>query len=179
LAKSPPGTWVIEKLERRHDRSPFDCGEASLNDWLKLRAGQYERKDLARIYVAVRAGNSLVVGYYAIATHQVAYEVLTADQAKGLPRMDVPVVLLGRLAVDRSVHGQGLGSLLLVDALRRTESLADEIGIRAVEVDAIDDAASAFYIRFGFTPLADDPRHLYLPIQAIRRMGLAAPAGRS
>ncbi len=175
MAKAPPGTWAIEKLDRRQDRSAFDCGQQTLNDWLTLRASQYEKKDLARTWVAVRAGQAVVVGYYAIATHRVRHEVLTEDQAKGLPRIDVPVVLLGRLAVDRSVQGQGLGSLLLVDALRRAEYLADLIGIRAVEVDAIDEAARSFYLRYGFTPLTDDPRHLYLPLQAIRRMGLPSP----
>jgi GNAT superfamily N-acetyltransferase len=175
LAKAPPGTWAIEKLTRRHDRTAFDCGQKTLNDWLMLRASQYEKKDLARTYVAVRAGEAVVVGYYAIATHRVRQEDLPEDQARGLPRIDVPVVLLGRLAVDRSVQGQGLGSLLLVDALRRAEHLADSIGIRAVEVDALDEAARAFYLRYGFTPLADDPRHLFLPMQAIRRMGLSSP----
>jgi GNAT superfamily N-acetyltransferase len=177
LAKAPPGTWAIEKLARRHDRTAFDCGQPALNDWLKLRAGQHEKKDMARTYVAVRAGGAMVLGYYALATHRVAYEALTSDQAKGLPRIDVPVVLLGRLGVDRSVHGQGLGALLLVDALRRAEHLAGQVGIRAVEVDAIDDDARAFYVRFGFTALADDPRHLYLPIQTIRRMGLSLVGG--
>jgi GNAT superfamily N-acetyltransferase len=174
LAKAPPGTWAIEKLDRRHDRTAFDCGQRALNDWLKLRASQYEKKDLARTYVAVRAGEVVVVGYYALATHRVCHDVLPADQAKGVPRIDVPVVLLGRLAVDRSVQGQGLGELLLVDALRRAEHLADFIGIRAVEVDALDEVARLFYLRYGFTPLADDPRHLFLPMQAIRRMGLSS-----
>lgn len=172
LAKAPPGTWVIEKLSRRHDRAAFDCGHPSFDDWLRLRAGQYEKKDLARTYVAVRTGEVVVVGYYAIAAHRVSYEALTEDQAKGLPRIDVPVLLLGRLAVDRGAQGQGLGSLLLVDALRRAHHLSDQIGFRAVEVDAIDDAARAFYLRFGFASLADDPRHLYLQVQAIRRLGL-------
>src|SRR5271168_4307035 len=102
----------------------------------------------------------MVVGYYAISTHGVRREDLPDDQAKGLPRIDVPVVLLGRLAVDRSAQGCGLGSLLLMDALRRIELLSDEVGIRAVEVDAIDDAARNFYLKFGFMPLIDDPNHL-------------------
>jgi GNAT superfamily N-acetyltransferase len=175
LAKAPPGTWTIEKLDRRHDRAVFSCGQQILDDWLKLRANQYQKKDLARTYVAVRTGEDAVVGYYALATHRVCYDALSEAQAKGLPRIDIPVILLGRLAVDRSVQGQGLGSLLLVDALRRAEQLANLIGIRAVEVDAIDEAARTFHLRYGFTPLNDDPRHLYLPMQAIRRMGLSSP----
>ena len=94
-----------------------------------------------------------------------------------MPRLDVPVVLLGRLAVDRSVQGQGLGSLLLIDALRRAQHLAEHVGIRAVEVDAIDEAARQFYSRFGFVPLLDDPNHLFLPMPVIRKLGLPPFAG--
>jgi GNAT superfamily N-acetyltransferase len=177
LASEPAASWVIERLGRQHDRTTFGCGQPLLDDWLKLRAGQYEKKNLARTYVAVRPGDTAVRGYYAISSHRVAFEALPDDQAKGLPRIDVPVILLGRLAVDRSCQGQGLGALLLIDALRRAQFLADRIGIRALEVDAIDDAARDFYQRFGFTPLADAPRHLYLPLQAIRGLQLPPLGG--
>jgi GNAT superfamily N-acetyltransferase len=177
LAANPPTDWLIERLERRHDRTAFACRQAALDDWLKLRAGQYEKKDLARTYVAVRRGEPAVLGYYAITAHRVSYEALPEEQAKGLPRIDVPVLLLGRLAVDRTVQGQGLGALLLVDALRRAEHLAEAVGIRAVEVDAIDDGARRFYLKFGFVPLADHPKHLFLPMQVIRKLGLPPMAG--
>jgi GNAT superfamily N-acetyltransferase len=162
--------WSIEPLNRAHDRTQFDCGQSTLNDWLSVRAGQFERKDLSRTFVAVEAGDQVVRGYYALATHRVMFDQLPPDAAKGLPRLDVPVVLLGRLAVDLTVQGQGLGSILLIDALRRTAQLAREIGIRAVKVDAIDDAARSFYLKFGFRPLLDDPRHLFLPMQEIRKL---------
>jgi GNAT superfamily N-acetyltransferase len=173
LAANPAAPWVIERLARGHDRSAFDCGQAPLNDWLKLRAGQYAKKDLARTYVAVRPGQMVVTGYYAISTHRVSYEALPPDQAKGLPKIDVPVVLLGRLAVDRTAQGQGLGSLLLIDALRRAQHISGEVGIRAVEVDALDDAARRFYLRFGFVSLIDDPNHLFLAMHVIRKLGLS------
>jgi GNAT superfamily N-acetyltransferase len=121
---------VIDGLTPEHDRATFDCGHAVLDDWLKQRAGQFDRRDLARTYVAVRSGERRVLGYYAISTHGVRREDLPDDQAKGLPRIDVPVVLLGRLAVDRSAQGSGLGSLLMIDALRRIELLAEQVGIR-------------------------------------------------
>lgn len=177
MASELAANWVIERLGRQHDRTTFACGQPLLDDWLKLRAGQYEKKDLARTYVAVRPADTAVRGYYAISSHRVAFEALPDDQAKGLPRIDVPVILLGRLAVDRSCQGQGLGALLLIDALRRAQFLADQIGIRAVEVDAIDDPARDFYLRFGFTLLADAPRHLYLPTQVIRGLDLPPLGG--
>jgi GNAT superfamily N-acetyltransferase len=114
----------------------------------------------------------LVVGYYAISTHRVVYEALPAAEAKGLPRLDLPLVLIGRLAVDHTVQGQGLGALLLVDALRRSLQISEQVGIRAVEVDALDDAARNFYLKFGFRSLLDDPRHLFLPMHEIRKLKL-------
>ena len=177
MAEQTEAGWVIEKLGKLHDRSIFTCGNPILDDWLRQRAGQFEKRDLARTYVAVRRGLSIVLGYYALSTHRVGYEALPDEQAKGLPRLDVPVVLLGRLAVDRTVQGQGLGALLLVDALRRAEYLAEQVGIRAVEVDAIDDAARRFYLKFGFVPLLDGPQHLFLSMQLIRKLRLPPLGG--
>ena len=143
-----------------------------LNEWLKDRASQFDRRDLSRTFVATRPEAVLVVGYYAISTHRVVYDALPAAESKGLPRLDVPVVLIGRLAVDQSVQGQGLGALLLVDALRRSLQISGQVGIRAVEVDALDDAAMNFYFKFGFRPLLDDSRHLFLPMHEIRKLKL-------
>jgi GNAT superfamily N-acetyltransferase len=172
LGKSSPPGRVVERLEGRHDRSAFDCGQPALNDWLKTRAGQFDRKDLARTFVAVRPGEPCVLGYYALASHRVRFEALPEDQAKGLPKIDVPVVLLGRLAVDLSTQGQGLGSFLLIDALRRALDVSTVIGIRAVEVDAIDERSRSFYLKYGFVSLLDDPSHLFLPIRVIRKLAL-------
>ncbi len=167
--------WEIQRFDRSHDRSQFDCGIAQLNDWLRERVGQYERRDLARTYVAVPTGMSQVHGYYALSAHRVSHEVVPSDQAKGLPRLDVPVVLLGRLAVDKSVQGQGLGALLLLDALARSVNVSRQIGARVVEVDAFDESARSFYLKYGFVPLLDDQRHLFLPMQIDRKLNLPAP----
>ena len=170
MANDPDFAWIIERLAKSHDRSPFSCGQAVLDDWLKMRAGQFDRKDLARTFVAVEPKQSRVFAYYALASHRVRYEALPADQAKGLSRMDVPVLLLGRLAVDQCMHGKGLGSFLLIDALRRTLQVSEEIGIRAVEVDALDQRARSFYLKYGFAPLLDNPNHLYLPLHVIGKL---------
>ncbi|MFY7700474.1 MAG: GNAT family N-acetyltransferase [Burkholderiaceae bacterium] len=164
--------WTIRRLDKDHDRSAFDCGQPMLNEWLKDRAGQFDRRDLSRTFVATSREEVLVVGYYAISTHRVVYEALPAAEAKRLPRLDLPLVLIGRLAVDHTVQGQGLGALLLVDALRRSLQISEQVGIRAVEVDALDDAARNFYLKFGFRSLLDDPRHLFLPMHEIRKLKL-------
>lgn len=165
--------WIIEPFDRqRHDRTAFDCGVQVLNEWIETKVGQFEKRDLARAYVLVRQGECIVQGYYALSNHAVAYETLPDDQAKGLPRIDMPVVLIGRLAVDRSVQGQKLGEFLLIDALRRCEYLAGKIGVQAIEVDALDAAAARFYAKYGFLALADDPHHLLLPMRVVRKLKL-------
>lgn len=170
--------WDIQKLDKSHDRASFDCGKPPLDEWLRRQAGQYERKGLSRTYVAVRKGHLAVLGYYAVSNHRVSYDVVPPEQAKGLPRVDVPVILLGRLAVDKTVQGQGLGALLLIDALRRANHVSQQIGVRAVEVDAIDDAAREFYMKYGFVSLEDDRRHLYLPMQVVRKLDLPPLGGK-
>ena len=165
--------WTIEPFDRdKHDRATFDCGIAMLNDWIRTKAGQFERRDLARVYVLVEQGQHMVKGYYALASHTVIYHALPLDQAKGLPQIDVPVLLIGRLAIDQLVQRQKLGEFLLIDALRRAEYLATKIGIRAIEVDAINDTARRFYEHYGFLALMDDPRHLFLPVSVVRDLHL-------
>lgn len=164
--------WTIRRLDKSHDRTAFDCGQSMLNEWIKDRAGQFDRRGLSRTFVATRPDHLAVIGYYAICSHRVVYEMLPDAEAKGIPRLDVPVVLIGRLAVHRSEQGQELGALLLVDALRRSANISEQVRIRAVEVDAIGDAARSFYLKFGFRPLLDDPRHLFLPMHEIRKLRL-------
>ena len=164
--------WTIRRLEKRHDRSVFACGQPLLDEWLSERAGQFDRRDLSRTFVATRPDDMIVRGYYSLSTHRVVYDALPTVEAKTLPRLDVPVVLIGRLAVDRSVQGRGLGAMLLIDALRRAVQLSANVGIRAVEVDALNEAARGFYTKFGFRRLLDDPRHLFLPLHEIRQLRL-------
>jgi GNAT superfamily N-acetyltransferase len=159
--------WYIERLARAHERGEFCCGKAPLDAFLRSLVSQYEKRRLGRTYVAVRQGEPRVWGYYTLAAGAVSYDNLPAEAARKLPRHSVPVILLARLAVDQAVQGQGLGGALLEDALRRCLSLADQLGIYAVEVDAIDEQAKSFYLKYGFLPLPDDPLHLYLPVSTL------------
>jgi GNAT superfamily N-acetyltransferase len=159
--------WLIESLDRSHERGLFSCGQPALDDFLRTLVSQYEKRRLGKTYVAVRPGETLVIGYYTLASGAVSFAHLPKAAAKKFPRHPVPVALLARLAVDRSMQGKGLGAALLVDALRRVSVLAKHLGIHAVEVDAIDAAARAFYEKFGFVRLLDNDLHLYLPIATI------------
>jgi GNAT superfamily N-acetyltransferase len=162
--------WRIERLDRSHERGEFTCGKPPLDDFLRVLVNQYEKRNLGRTYVAVRMGEKRVSGYYTLATGAVSFQDLPHAAAKKLPKHPVPVILLARLAVDRGVQGQGLGQALLFDALRRCLELADRLGFHAVEVDAIDQQAQAFYSKYGFAPLLDRERHLYLPVATIRQV---------
>jgi GNAT superfamily N-acetyltransferase len=162
------GEWRIERLDRDHVREGCDCGKPSLNDFLRALVGQYEKRNLGRTYVALPESDRRVLGYYTLAGGSIDAEGLPANQAKKLPRHAVPVVLLARLAVDRNVHGRGLGGHLLRDALTRSLDLSERVGIHAVVVDALDAEAKAFYERFGFLPLTDDAMRLFLPMRSIR-----------
>jgi len=161
------GEWLIERWDRSHERGEFHCGQAALDDFLHAFVSQYEKRRLGRTYVAVPAGEKRVLGYYTLASGAIPFEHLPAKAAKKLPRHPVPAALLARLAVDRSAQGRGLGTFLLMDALKRCWDLSGQLGIHAVVVEAIDDSARAFYEKFGFAPLQDNPLHLYLPITIV------------
>lgn len=155
-----------------HDRSGFSCGHASLDEFIRRYAGQNEKSGMSRTFVAVRPGETRVAGYFVLAAGSVAYETLSESQRKRLPRYPVPTAHLGRLAVDRSAQGRGLGSYLLMDALCRVAAADRHIGVHAVEVVAIDDAAKRFYLKYGFAELLDDPRHLFIAMRTVRALGL-------
>ncbi len=159
--------WEIVPFGKQHERVAFTCGNASLDEFLHTRVSQYEKRKLGKTFVLVKSDEPAIRGFYTLAAGAISFEYLPAKSSKKLPKHPVPVVLLARLAVDVSVQGQRLGERLLLDALRRSLELSQKLGIHAVEVDAIDDAAAQFYARYGFISLNDDSHHLYLPIASI------------
>ena len=160
----------IVRLDTSHKKSEFDCGREELNEFLSRYAGQNARNGISVTYVAIAEGSDDILGFYSISNGEVAHRDLPESEARKLPRYPVPVVRIGRLATSTSARGQGIGKLLLIDALQRTLNLSEEIGIRAVEVDAKTPEARAFYSQYGFVRLADDELHLYLAIGTIRKL---------
>jgi GNAT superfamily N-acetyltransferase len=159
--------FVIDKLRRDHDWSDFDCGNPSLNAWLQKFAWTSQQADSARTYVALE--DDRVVGYYALTTGSVHKHESPRRVAKGLANHPIGIVLLARLAVDRTQQGRGLGKALLFDALTRIAEAADIVAVRAVMVHAIDEAARRFYRHFGFEPSPLDPFRLMLLLKDVRR----------
>lgn len=162
---------VVEPLARGHDREGFDCGEPALNDYLRRQAMQDVRRGVSRVYVAHEYGSSKVLGWYTLSATSFSKEHLPEAQAKRLPHYPVPAALLGRLAVDRSYQGQGLGRFLLFDAFHRVLHVAQTLAVYALVVDAKNDDARMFYERYGFLRLPDTPSRLFIPIETLRLAG--------
>ena len=161
--------WLIEQLADHHERGAFSCGKENLDAFIRMHAGQYARRNIGQTFVAVRPGERAVIGYFTLAASAVDFAHLPAGLAKKLPKHPVPTILLGRLAVDVSTRGKGLGRDLLADALSRVLRIADEVGVFGIHTHAIDDDAKAFYTKFSFVSLLDQDRHMVLPISTLRK----------
>jgi GNAT superfamily N-acetyltransferase len=155
-------------LSLDHDYSAFDCGSEPLNTYLKRFAWTNQQAGAARTYVAARG--EVVVGYYTLAYGSVEPRAAPARVLKGLARHPIPVMVLARLAVDRTERGRGLGKGLLKDALLRTLQAADIAGLRAMVVHAKDEAARGFYERFNFVRSPIDEHHLMLLLKDLRKI---------
>ena len=169
----------LEPLAGHHNRKGFECGAAALNDWLRKTALQHQGRGISRTFVAVPLDNTVVrqyhglgyadvragtiLGFYALASAVVLFDDLPLEFAKRYPRQ-IPVTRLGRLAVRLDMQGQGLGRLLLADAISRAKTAAQAVGSAGIFVDAKDQDSAGFYQSFGFSPCADQPHKLFLPI---------------
>ncbi len=158
---SPP-----ERLSPNHDLSQFECGELALDDWLRKRAQKNDESGASRTYVV--SVRKKVVGYYALAVGAVAHVAAPGRIRRNMPD-PIPVMVVGRLAIDRSMQGQSLGAALLRDAVLRTLQAAEIAGIRAILVHAISERAKSFYQKWGFIPSPVEPMTLMITMEEARR----------
>lgn len=158
---------AVAKLDASHEVDGFDCRKEPLDRFLKRFALVNQKAGTAQTYVACRGGRR-VLGYYSLAVGAVEHANAPERVGKGLARHPIPIMLLARLAVDRSEQGRGLGKALLRDALLRTAQAADIAGIRALLVHAKDDEARAWYERFDFEPSPTESFHLFLLLKDLR-----------
>lgn len=156
----------IERLDRDHDLSQFESGNADLDGWLRRHALAAQDMDSARTFVFVRQGR--IVGYFSLTMGSVRRERAPPRLVRGLPGYPVGMVLLARLAVDRQEQGQRLGSLLLTEALRRAVLAGEAAAARLVVVDAVDEGTAAFCRRHGFVEAPGYPLRLYQRMKDIR-----------
>jgi GNAT superfamily N-acetyltransferase len=164
--------YLTAILDATHKKSKFFCGKVVLDNYLHAQASQDQKKKAALCFVLTDAEN-VVIGYYTLSGGSIPRSQIPDDVIKKLklPRyIDMPVTLLGRLAVDTQFKGQRLGSNLLIDALKRSfEASVASVASFAVVVDPIDEEAESFYTKFGFMPLTDSKR-MFFPMKTIEAL---------
>lgn len=166
-----PAEWRVKPLNRAHNRNSFDCGESNLNAYLARYAIQNEVLNITRTFVAVEEKlPEQILGFYSLTGSTIDKCNLPASAIKRFPNYPVPIVRLARLAVDNGIKGKGLGEYLLMDALDRSLTVADNQGCVSVIVDAMHERAKQFYEKYEFEVLPNQPLTLWLPIAAIRKL---------
>jgi ribosomal protein S18 acetylase RimI-like enzyme len=164
--------YLSQVLGDDHHLDAFTCGKDPLDDWLKTQARRAQGAGTARTYVWIRPGSPDVLAYFSIAPTQVVRAEVPSKLTGGYSV--IPAYLLARLALDHTLHGQGLGGQLLLDALARIVDAATVGGGRLIVVDAVDDQAAAFYRRHDFVTVGDSPR-LYLKVTTAETVLAKAP----
>jgi len=164
-------TELTENLNPNHRKKEFSCGKAILDDYLHKQANQDIKRKLAACFVLIDKETNLLRGYYTLANNSIAQDLIPTEFQKKLPNSykSIPATLLGRLAIDTRFQKQGVGKLLLIDALKRSYDISQSIGSFAVVVDPIDDNAEQFYENYGFIKLPDSGK-MFLPMQTIRTL---------
>lgn len=158
----------IVPLSRRHDRENFDCGVGELNDYLMKTAIQHMKKGISRTFVLTDSGTpATILGFFTLAGCEVMTSGLPAGYAGKYPAK-APAAKLARLAVSTYRQRQGLGTIMMVESMKRSFAVADSIGIIGIFVDAKNAEARTYYEQFGFIPLREDPLALFLPLKTLR-----------
>lgn len=160
----------IRRLREDDARDSFCCGDESLDAFFCTCAGQYERRHLGRTYVAIDPDATCVLGFYTISAGSLGCDLLPRSLAKKLPKHPLPTVHIGRLAVDQSAQGKGIGEALLMHALHTALELSSQLGVCLVDVRALHEKAADFYRKYGFLPLEDHPLHLFLPMATVQTL---------
>ena len=166
MSGAPPALSAPEPLREHHDLDSFQCGVASLDDWLKRRARANQVGGASRTYII--APGARAIGYYCLASGAVAAIEAPGKLRRNMPD-PIPMAVLGRLAIDREWQGGRIGVALLQDAVLRAAQAAEIIGIRGVLVHAVSDEARTFYEHHGFVQSPADSRILLLSLLNLRR----------
>lgn len=168
---APRPDLKIEALASHHDRAGFSCGVDSLDRYFRTQAVQDVRRKANGVFVLVESGKpDIVLGYYSLCATALVQGDVPVPARRHVPRYPlVSATLVGRLAVSEAWQGEGLGALLLADAVRRAHASADTVGSSMLVVDALNERAAAFYSGFGFLRLPDSLR-LVLPMRSIEQM---------
>lgn len=162
---------LTEVLNPKHKKKEFSCGKQILDNYLHRQANQDVKRKLSACFVIEETKSELIQGYYTLANNSLPLSLIPADLQKKLPKSysSIPTTLLGRLAIDCRFQGEGLGRLLLIDALYKSYEISKTVGSFAVVVDPIDKDAENFYEKYGFIKLPDSGK-MFLAMQTIKNL---------
>lgn len=162
---------ISEPLNSKHKKSEFSCGKEMLDNYLHKQASQDIKRKLSVCFVIKEVETDLIKGYYTLSNNSIPLELVPNEICEKLPRSyeAIPTILLGRLAIDNKFQAQGIGKLILIDALKRSYELSKTIGSFAVVVDPIDKDAERFYDKYGFIKLPDSGK-MFLPMKTIGQL---------
>lgn len=166
--------YLTVPLEKAFNKKEFDCGKSSLNEYIKTQANQDIKKKLSVCFVLLAEDHETVNGYYTLSNGSIPYDSVPENLRKKYPKSYdyIPVTLLGRLALDERIKGKGIGSKILIDALKRSLKVSEEsLGSVAVIVDPLDEEAETYYSKFGFIKLPNSGK-MFLDMKTIKMLDL-------
>ena len=162
---------LIELLSKKHKKKEFECGKETLDDYIHKQAGQDVKRKLSACFVWEDIQSGYIQGYYTLANSSIPLNIIPERWRKKLPPSysSIPTTLLGRLAVDKRFQGKGIGQILLVDALKKSYEISEDIGSFAVVVDPLDREAETFYEKFGFIKLPDSGK-MFIAMRTLKEL---------
>jgi GNAT superfamily N-acetyltransferase len=158
--------YRIRAFDANVEKNGFCCGQQTLDEYIRRYASQDVRRNVARVFVATPVNSNTLAGYFTLSAGSVNCSELPPELARKLPSYPIPVALVGRLAVDRSFQGKGLGSILLADACQKVAQASAVLAVAGIIVDAKEASSAAFYRHFGFSALSGQLQRLFLPAAA-------------
>jgi GNAT superfamily N-acetyltransferase len=164
---------VLAGIKKEYQKAAFDCGIEELNQYLKYYALKNDLMNIGKTFVALV--EEIVAGYVTLSGAQISKEALPEAVRQTLPRYPVPVMLIGKIAVDLRFQNKGIGAFLLSQALEKALGISQTMGLYAVVVDAIDENAKGFYLRYGFIPFKESSLRLFLSMREIRESYINKP----
>jgi GNAT superfamily N-acetyltransferase len=160
---------IIEKLSKDHKKSDFDCNNELLNNYIQKQAKQDVNRDLSACYILNDINDKRVLGYYTLSGNSIDRNEFPIELMQKMPPsyVNLPTILLGRLAIDKNEKGKGFGGILLMDALKKCVDISESLGVLAVIVDPFDEKAISFYKKYGFILIPSNNK-MFIPIKTIQ-----------
>lgn len=160
---------IIEKLSKDHKKSDFDCDNELLNNYIQKQAKQDVNRDLSACYILNDINDKRVLGYYTLSGNSIDRNEFPIELIQKMPPsyVNLPAILLGRLAIDKNEKGKGFGGILLMDALKKCVDISESLGVLAVIVDPFDEKAISFYKKYGFILIPSNNK-MFIPIKTIQ-----------